>query len=114
MIGIAGETYAFSGSSRWEANYSGGVANLSAASPLGVIASPTATTIKLEFLNAGNAVIGSTILDLRTEQSVSNNWAAHSLIGVAPVGTASVRVTAEARDMVFNGGASRRFTTASR
>jgi hypothetical protein len=102
--GIPGESYTFAGSSRWEANYSGGVDFLFD-SPLGNVMSPTATTMKLEFLNAVNATVGTPIiLDLRTEQSNFNAWQSHSLSGIAPAGTTTVRVTAEARDMVYNFG----------
>ena len=106
---LPGEAYTFGGYSRWEASYSGGVTTLNASSPLGAVASPTATTMRLDFLNVGDSIIGSTVLDLRTEQSNTNLWKAHSLNGIAPVGTANVRVTAEARDMVFNGGAQSAF-----
>jgi len=107
VAGTAGETYTFSGYSRWEANYSGGVANLDAdkmAPPdMAGPPSPTDTTMRLEFLDAGNSVIGGTSLDLRTVQTNANTWLQHTLTPtVAPVGTVSVRVTAEATDMKFN------------
>jgi hypothetical protein len=105
--GTAGLTYTFSGYSRWEANYSGGVANLDAdkvAPPdMAGPPSPTNTIMRLEFLDAGNSVIGGTSLDLRTVQTNANVWVQHTLTPtVAPAGTASVRVTAEATDMKFN------------
>jgi hypothetical protein len=106
VAGTAGETYTLSGYSRWEANYSGGVANLDAdkmAPPdMAGPPSPTNTTMRLEFLDAGNSVIGGTSLDLRTVQMNDNTWRQHSLMSIAPAGTASVRVTAEATDMKFN------------
>jgi hypothetical protein len=64
--------------------------------------SPTDTTMRLEFLDAGNSVIGSSALDLRTVQMNNNTWLQHTMNAVAPAGTASVRVTAEATDMKFN------------
>lgn len=101
---LAGETYTFSGWSRWEANYSGGVDSLGIG-PLGLVASPTATTMRLEFLDADRRAIGPPqVLDLRTEQGNFAVWQAHSLSGVAPAGTAHVRVIAQARDMVYNVG----------
>jgi hypothetical protein len=101
-----GENYTFKGSSRWEANYSGGVATLDEGGPLGAVPSPTSTTLEIAFLNAGGAVIGSPVVkDLRTEQFNINFWAPHTLNAVAPAGTAQVRVTAAARDMVWNGAA---------
>jgi hypothetical protein len=105
--GTPGLTYTFSGYSRWETNYSGGVANLDAdklappdaAGP----PSPTDTTMRMEFLDAGNNVIGTTSLDLRTVQTNANTWLQHTLTPtVAPAGTVNVRVTAEATDMKFN------------
>lgn len=104
--GTAGESYEFSGWSRWETNYSGGVATLGADGPLGAVSSPTTTTMELAFLDAGGSVIGSPVsLDLSTEQANFNFWVEHTLNGVAPTGTANIRVTAEARDMVWNVGA---------
>src|SRR5262245_2076327 len=102
----AGETYTLSGYSRWEANYSGGVNNLDqdkAAPPdqLGP-ASPTNTNMILEYLDAGNAVIGTSNLDLRTVQMNNNTWLQHSVVAAAPAGTVSARVTAQATDMKFN------------
>jgi PEP-CTERM motif-containing protein len=103
--GVAGESYTFKGSSRWETNYSGGVTTLDAGGPLGAVASPTTTTMELAFLDTSGSVIDSpTTLDLLADgQSNFNFWMEHTLNGVAPAGTASVRVTAEARDMVWNG-----------
>ncbi len=102
----ADETYTFTGWSRWESNYSGGVETLDAEGPLGAVASPTETTLEMAFLDAGGAVIGAPILlDLRDEQSNINFDVEHTLTGQAPAGTARVRVTAAARDMVWNGAA---------
>lgn len=65
--------------------------------------------MKLEFLSVGNSLLSNAVLDLRTEQTNNNQWKSHSLIGFAPAGTAHVRVTAEARDMIFNGGSQSAF-----
>jgi hypothetical protein len=105
--GTAGLSYTFSGYSRWETNYSGGVANMDAdklAPPdMAGPPSPTDTTMRIEFLDGGNSVIGSSSLDLRTVQTNANTWLQHTLTpAVAPAGTVSVRVTAEATDMKFN------------
>jgi hypothetical protein len=98
-----GENYTLSGWSRFEANYSGGVTTLSAMSPSGAVASPTSSEFRMEFLNASNAVIGSPVtLDLRTQQMADNMWRQHTLMGPAPAGTANVRVTASANNLVFN------------
>jgi hypothetical protein len=101
--GVAGGNYTFSGWSKWEGGYSGGVTTLDAGSPHGAIPSPTDTTLELAFLNASNAVIGTPIeLDLRTVQQNDNTWRQHTLQGTAPAGTVSVRVTASALDMLAN------------
>ncbi len=115
VTGTAGQEYTFSGWSRYEANYSGGVETLAASSPLGAVASPTTNEFMIEFLNGSNSVIGSPfILDV-TEDRIAqigfdpefhfandNVLYQHTLNAVAPAGTAQVRVTAAARDMVFN------------
>lgn len=106
--GVAGENYTFTGWSKWEGNYSGGVEFLDILSPLdpgatGMVPSPTETTMELAFLDASNAVLGSPVLlDLRTQQSNINTWAQHTLLGLAPAGTSSVRVSASMIDGVFN------------
>lgn len=105
--GTAGLTYTFSGYSRWEANYSGGVANMDVdkVAPPDQLGppSPTDTVLRLEFLDAGNSVIGGSTLDLRTVQTNSNTWLQSTVAPtVAPAGTVNVRVTAEATDMKFN------------
>jgi hypothetical protein len=101
--GVAGETYTFSGYSQFDPEYSGGLETLDPGSPLGAIPSPTQSKFELAFLNGGGTVIGSPVLrDLRTEQVNGGGWFQHTLNGVAPAGTASVRVTALATDMVVN------------
>jgi hypothetical protein len=104
VAAVPSETYTFSGWSRWEDNYSGGAGTLDASSPLGPVATPTTNTMKVEFLNAGGSVIGSHTLDLLVDGQVNLDlWKQHSITtDAAPSGTANIRVTAEARDMVFN------------
>jgi hypothetical protein len=64
----------------------------------------------MAFLDASNAVIGSPLsLDLRTQQMNDNMWRQHSLTGIAPAGTASVRVSAIANDMFNTSGAQSAF-----
>ncbi len=102
--GIPGEQYTFVGHSRWEINYSGGLTTLFDG-PLAGQNSPTNTLMRLEYLGSSGAVIGTpTVLDLRTEQNNFDNWVEHTLTSTAPPGTANVRVTAEARDMVWSVG----------
>jgi hypothetical protein len=104
---VAGETYTFTGSSKFEEYYSGLVSTLGNASPFGQVAPQTVTQFKMEFLNASNNVIGSpSILDLRTEWAGSDPgfYLQHTpLSAQAPAGTASVRVVAEALNMQWNG-----------
>ncbi|MGL4511722.1 MAG: PEP-CTERM sorting domain-containing protein [Lacipirellulaceae bacterium] len=101
--GVAGENYTFSGYSLWEGNYSGGVTTLDAGSPSGAIPSPTQSSFELAFLNGSGGVIGAPVaLDLRTVQTNGGGWAQHTLNGLAPAGTANVRVTASAINMVPN------------
>ncbi len=103
----AGETYSFQGTSTFEDHYSGFVTNLEAESPFGTIQSPTTTTFKMEFLDAGGQPIGAPVTrDLRTEQTFPGFPVIHApLTAQAPTGTVNVRVTAEALDMVWNGAA---------
>jgi hypothetical protein len=106
VAGAPGETYTFSGYSFFDPFYSGGVDTLEPDSPRGAAPSPTESMFELAFLNAGGAVIGTPVsLDLRTVQANGAGWAQHTLSGLAPPATASVRVTASAIDMVPNIGA---------
>lgn len=101
--GSAGETYTFQGDAKFEQNCSCGVLSLDAASPSGSIASPSDVIWEMEFLDNGGTTIGSPVtLDLRTVQLGDNLFHTQSLMGVAPVGTAEVRVTASALNMVDN------------
>ncbi|MCA9260301.1 MAG: hypothetical protein KDA61_13915, partial [Planctomycetales bacterium] len=104
----AGQSYTFSGYSRWESNYSGGVDLLDPVGPLGEVASPTQTVMEIEWLDGSGAAIGTPLsLDLRTEQININLWGdaigdSHKLTGTAPAGAVSARVLAANRDMVWN------------
>ena len=71
--------------------------------PLAGQPSPTRTNLELVFLNAGGDVIGTpTTIELGPIVNVFTFFEQHSVSAVAPSGSAHVRVTAEARDMVFN------------
>ena len=110
-----GETYTFSGYSRFEAGYSGGLDELSGEPEYpDPIPSPTETLFTLEFLDSLGATIGTPqTLDVRTSREThpdnflgianNNQWYDHSLISdTAPMGTASVRVSAGGYDMMFS------------
>ena len=109
-----GVEYSFAGWSRFEANYGGGVNTLDIGSPLGSAASPTTTELQMEFIDGVGAVIGSPIvLDVKADRisqtpfpeleiANDNAWYQHQLTGTAPENAAQVRVTAAARQMVYN------------
>jgi hypothetical protein len=96
----------FTGWSRWEANYSGGVP-----------ATPTNTLMRMEYLDSGNAVIGSDTLNLRVDRTAQagggnpndNIWRRHVLDGDAPLGTTAVRVSAIGDNMFNTSGAQSAF-----
>lgn len=100
--GTAGSTYTFSGWSKFEKNYSGASTTLAAGSPSGAVASPTGTYFEMRFLDASNAGINGTNVDLRSAQPNDGEWHQHTLTGIAPAGTASVLVTAYALNMIPN------------
>jgi hypothetical protein len=100
---VVGDTYTFTGYSRFESNYSGGITTLNSLSPSGAALSPTSTYFRLAFLDAAGAPLGSpTTLDLRTVQTNGSGWLRHTVNAVAPAGAARVRVTAAAERMVAN------------
>jgi hypothetical protein len=109
--GVPSENYTFTGWSKFEQNYAGGVTTLDFFSPLdpgqtGTVPSPTNTLFELAFLDGSNSVIGTPVtLDLRTARGPvpnNNTWLQHTLSGAAPAGTANVRVSASMINGVFN------------
>jgi hypothetical protein len=91
--GTPGGNYTFGAWSKWEMGYNG-------ADPL----SATQTFLKMEFLDASNAVIGTpAMLDLRTAQINDDTWRQFFLNSVAPAGTANVRVSVGATGMANSG-----------
>lgn len=94
VAGSAGTEYEFSAFSLWEENYSGGQAETA-----------TETILELAFLDASEEVIGTPdSFDLRTEQLNDGTWRQQSVSGVAPAGTAFVRVSGLATDMINTEG----------
>ena len=92
--GVEGGLYKFAGWSLFQENYSGGDPN-----------SPTDTFMELAFLDPNGVVIGSAItLDVATEQMNNGGWKQHTLNGISPAGTASVRVSAGMNDGITTTG----------
>ncbi|MBN1854422.1 MAG: hypothetical protein JW829_16950, partial [Pirellulales bacterium] len=104
--GTPGETYTFSGYAKFEMNYSGTADALEIGligGPLVGNPSPTQTVLELAFLDAGGGVLGTPwMIDLGLIQNPDGSYEQHEVVGQAPAGTSSVRVTAAARDMVYN------------
>ena len=71
---VAGATYTFSGWTKFEGNYSGGVDTISPTGGPALLApgqtSPTRTEIKLEFLDVNSVVIGSAVIDVEAARKV--------------------------------------------
>jgi len=108
---LGGGTYTFSGWTKFESNYSGGVNTLSAASPQGAVPSPTLTTIKLEFLNLDKTqVLSTAVIDARAARQLlsptgnanDNQWYQHTLMATAPASARWARLTAQMAHGVFN------------
>jgi hypothetical protein len=101
---IAGRTYTLTGHSYFQIAASNNVDTLFPDSPAGAVPSPTETYFQMEFLNASGAVIGAPArLDLpknRTTDDPVADYLTHTLMATAPAGTARIRVTAAAEDMV--------------
>jgi hypothetical protein len=58
----------------------------------------------MEFLDAGDAVLDSRMVDLRTAAMNLGEWETYALSAPSPAGFAKIRVTASANDMVDNFG----------
>jgi hypothetical protein len=108
----SGVEYNFSGWSRFEANFSGGVDTLSAEGPLGAVTSPTVTELMVEFLDNSSNLVGSPLtINVKADRIAQigfpdpndNSYYQHLLTGSAPAGATQARLTAGAYDMVWNG-----------
>jgi hypothetical protein len=108
-----GLQYKMTGHAYFEGGYAGGVDTI--ATGTGTtregLPSMTDTFFALEFLDAGNNVLGGSVdIELRAAGQVNNpdqteqtrNWMKHTLIGVAPAGTVNVRVRASMVDGEYN------------
>ena len=104
--GSPGLKYAMTGWARFEGGYAGGVDTLdpTAPAPRGGQVPLTDTFFALEFLDAGSAVLGgSVVVELKANGQTNNNqWLQHTLMGTAPAGTVNVRVRASMVDGEFN------------
>ena len=94
--GTPGTLYTLTAFAGAEANYSGLI-------PL----SPTRSLLALDFLNAANAVIGQSVLDLAgaglgTPNGNPFGYAQYTVMGTAPAGTATVRARASMVDAFNN------------
>jgi hypothetical protein len=118
---VPGGTYNFSGASRFEGNYSGGVDTIADQGGGGVDIffegqpSPTKTEIELAFLDINGDVIGTpALIDVKTDREAQigcggtngcandSQWYTHTLQAVAPANAASARLTGRMIDGVFN------------
>lgn len=110
--GTPGLKYTMTGYALFEDYFPGGVTNLNAevsGVPTGAPfndgpLSPTDTYFALEFLDSGgNVLAGSIEKELRADGQPSNTtWMQHTLVAVAPVGTANVRVRASMINGIYN------------
>lgn len=115
---VGGETYTFSGWTKFEGNYSGGVDTISATSSgfLAGMPSPTKTEISLEFVDINGVVLDSATIDVKAAREAlcggnandtscgpaSNGWVQHSLQAIAPAGAVRARLIGRMIDGVFN------------
>lgn len=112
---VAGANYTFSGWTKFEGNYSGGVDTIApgGGGNLAGMPSPTITEIRLEFLDVNSDVIspgGTFIIDVEAARKAlqgggianDNIWRQHVLGAVSPAGTRFARLTAQMIDGVFN------------
>ncbi len=126
---VAGGSYNFSGWTKFETNYSGGVDTITGANPPALLsgqASPTRTEIVLEFFDVDgvtdpNGPLQTFVIDTEASRKMQEDladdgvlngtgiandgqWRQHSLMAVAPVGTRFARLTAQMLDGVYNAG----------
>lgn len=98
-----GLLYRLTGWALFQGGYAGGVDFLDPTSPDGARAALTDTFFALEFLDAGNAVVGLVQIELKAAGQTNNNeWLQHTLMGVAPAGAVNVRVRASMVNVEFN------------
>jgi hypothetical protein len=108
---VAGASYTFSGWTKFEGGYSGGVDAVAGIAPSTMApgaTSPTRTEIVLEFLDINNVVIGSAVIDVEADRKLQsgnandNQWRQHTLQAVAPAGTRFAILRAQMIDGVFH------------
>jgi hypothetical protein len=126
---VAGGSYNFSGWTKFETNYSGGVDTITGTNPPALISgqqSPTRTEIVLEFFDVDgvtdpNGPLQSFVIDTEASRKMQEDladdgilngtgiandgqWRQHSLMAIAPAGTRFARLTAQMLDGVYNFG----------
>ena len=91
--GVSGGNYTFSAWSNFQPNYPGGLASFD-----------TETLIEMAFLDNGGTVLGTPLtLDLVADGQINDaTWRQHTINGIAPAGTVSVRVSGAGLGMVYN------------
>ena len=109
--GTAGQKYLLSAWARFETHYAGGVDNLNDGPPepdgssTDGAPSPTDTFLAIDFLGAGNSLLGSAARELRAGGQVNNaGWLQHFVSGTAPAGTLLVQVRGSMVNGVVNPG----------
>src|SRR4051812_46130735 len=98
---VANKTFTFTGNSLLQGYSSNFLTTLDASSPSGAVPSPTVSYFEVAFLNAGNQVLGTQQVDLRTDSPGADAWQTHTFTtGLSPAGTTQIRVSAVAKKMV--------------
>ncbi|TWU29321.1 hypothetical protein [Bythopirellula polymerisocia] len=119
---VAGGTYTFSGWTKFETNFSGGLDTIPAGLAANVLysgqPSPTKVEIRVDFLDINSVVIESAVIDVKAARQAacggnandltcgpaSNGWVQSTLQAVAPAGTIFARLTAQMLDGVTTTG----------
>jgi len=101
-ISAGGHTFYFSGHSSFQSAYSGNIDTLFSDAPSPNAPSPTQTKFMMEFLDAGNALLGSASVDLPRNRTDSDprTWVTTTVSALAPTNTTQIRVSAVATNMV--------------
>jgi hypothetical protein len=108
--GQPGKQYTLTGWALFESHYAGGRDNLNfpgsdAFPPDDGPLSPTDSFFSLAYLDAASNVLGMDQVELKANgQLTDTQWKQHTVVGVSPAGTVSVRVRASMINGVLNDG----------